>query len=66
MGPFSEQNQEPESPGHLILSFIQNLTRSSFAEKSDVNHNTGLGDLFLLSRCEISNFSLAAYSIETV
>lgn len=61
MGSFSEQNHEPESPGQLILSFTQKLTRSYLAEKSDVNHNTGLGD-FLLSQCEITRFSLAAYN----
>lgn len=66
MGPSHEQNQEPESPGHLILGFTQKLTRSCFAEKSDVNHNTGLGDFFCLSHCEITKVSLAAYSNVTV
>lgn len=59
------KNQEPESPGHLILSFTQKLTRSYFAAKTDVNHNTRLGD-FLLSHCEITKFSLAEYSNVTV
>lgn len=71
MGPFSEQNQKPESSEFLIsqkliLSFTQKLTGSYFADKSDVNHNTGFVDFFLSSHCEIAKFSLAAYSIVTV
>lgn len=45
---------------------LKNLQGAVFGGKREVKHNTGLGDFFLLSHCEITKVSLAAYSNVTV